>query len=287
LREKTIVWYRSLLNSFSRDFGDRELDSLTVADLRLYLVRLRERYTSDDTIHDHNRALRRFFGWCAAEYDMTNPMTRIGRTKQPKPKLPKAVTAPDVVKLMQACDQTNIGKRDKAIIAFLMDTGCRAAGLVGLKLDDLDMERETAYVVEKGNELRAVFFTVVTTEILQAWLDVRDPANAYVFYGQSGEPLLPNGLLQMLGRLKRKARVTGRVNPHAFRHGFARDYVLNGGELATLSRLLGHKSTEVTAWFYAVFASKELKAAHDRYSPMQNLRSVMDDEEKRRNKGSG
>lgn len=280
LSRRTLIWYGSLLKKFTEAFGDRDLDSLSVSELRTFLVNLRQQGKySEDTLHDHGRALRRFFNWSSREYEMaSNPMDRIKATKQPKPKMPKAVNAADVVKLLAVCDaSTTMGKRNRAVIAFLMDTGCRAAGVCGLTMNDLDLEQGRAYVIEKGSKRRVVFFSEVTAHFLREWLAVRNPDSPYVFYGHTGERLRSNGLTQLFDRLKARAGVTGRVNPHAFRHGFARDYIKNGGDLATLSRILGHESQEVTALYYAVFEADELKAAHEKFSPMKKLRSVIED----------
>ncbi|MCU0476789.1 MAG: tyrosine-type recombinase/integrase, partial [Anaerolineae bacterium] len=77
-----------------------------------------------------------------------------------------------------------------------------------------------------------------------------------------------SGVHQMLKRLKAKAGVSGRVNPHSFRHNFAREYLRNGGEVVTLARLLGHEDVNTTAAFYAVFSKDELQSQHMKFSPI-------------------
>jgi integrase/recombinase XerD len=87
--------------------------------------------------------------------------------------------------------------------------------------------------------------------------------------GRRGSPWLTDeGVRQLLKRLKAKAGVTGPVNPHAFRHGFAREYLLNGGDLGTLADLLGHSDVQVTWQHYAIFRTAELQAKHDKHSPV-------------------
>ena len=72
----------------------------------------------------------------------------------------------------------------------------------------------------------------------------------------------------MLKRRAKQAGVKGHVNPHSFRHAFARDYILSGGDLATLSQLMGHSSILVTKKYYARFNVKELQEKHARHSPV-------------------
>ncbi len=78
----------------------------------------------------------------------------------------------------------------------------------------------------------------------------------------------------MLNRRGKRAGVKGKVNPHAFRHGFAREYILNGGDLASASEIMGHSSLAVTKDFYAMFSIEELREKHDAFSPLGNLEIV-------------
>ncbi|MCJ7824630.1 MAG: site-specific integrase, partial [Anaerolineales bacterium] len=88
---------------------------------------------------------------------------------------------------------------------------------------------------------------------------------------EDGRPMNPNSVLQMLRRLGRRAGVEGRVNPHAFRHGFAREYLRNGGDLASVSDLLGHSQITVTKANYAVFLVEEHRDKHEAFSPVNYL----------------
>ena len=62
----------------------------------------------------------------------------------------------DVVALLDACLDNTAGLRDKAILLFLLDTGCRAGGLFSLKVDDLDLQHLRANVLEKGEKGRTL-----------------------------------------------------------------------------------------------------------------------------------
>lgn len=81
-----------------------------------------------------------------------------------------------------------------------------------------------------------------------------------------------NTVIQMLRRLGKRAGVKGRVNPHAFRHAFAREFILNGGDIASVSDLIGHAQIGVAKQYCAVFQTEELRAKHDAFSPVGKLR---------------
>lgn len=281
-RSTTLKWYRSILGAFAADRKGCELTAITTSDMRNYIIVLRRRDTryvgaaqkpeqpgalSESTIAGHITALHAFWSWCAAEYQIANPMGNIKRPKRRNPS-PKAVAPIDVIKLLQSTEEP----RDRAMIAFLADTGCRLGGLLDLRIEDVDFVHRRALVREKGGKLRHVVFTSFTAALLRKWLDVRYARTDHVFVShKSAEQLTASGVNQMLKRLKAKAMVKGRVNPHSFRHSFAREYIKNGGDVVTLAKLLGHSDINTTAAYYAVFTQDELAEMHHKYSLVGNL----------------
>ncbi|MCB9455148.1 MAG: tyrosine-type recombinase/integrase [Anaerolineaceae bacterium] len=262
--------------------------------LRDYIVQLQERKTryagakqrpkmkgglSLESIAGHIRALHRFWRWVAAEYNVPNPMTNIRRPKRKFPK-PKGVNLTDVEALLGAASHGRESVRDQALIAFLFDTGCRVQGLIRLEPGQLDMVQRSALVQEKETPMRVVFFSEQTAELLAAYLAERPEGATAVFCSRlTGKALTVSGVNQLLKRLKLRAGITGRVNPHAFRHGFAREYIMNGGDLATLSQIMGHSNVTTTASYYAVFSHAELATKHNRFTPVKRLKFSPDSED--------
>lgn len=144
-------------------------------------------------------------------------------------------------------------------------TGARLGGVASLTLDRLDIHQRQAVLLEKGGRVRAVPFTWATARLLYQWLHYRQVTGDLVF------GLTTDGIYQVLKRLKKKAGVRGKVNPHAFRHNFARAYLQNGGDLVSLARLMGHEDIQTTVDYYAVFDRSELAEMHERYSPLPGL----------------
>ncbi len=287
LRPATIRWYSSILTAFADDFQGCDLGAFTSTMIREYIVGLQnrsERYIdapqkpvqagglSEASIAGHVRALHAFWSWAADEYRLDrNPMANIRRQRNPQPE-PKAISPSDFVRLFNATGNDDAGKRDRAMLAFLADTGCRLGGLLALALDNLFLDQHRAIVQEKGGNTRPVVFTGYTERALRQWLTVRQSRTDHVFISMTtGRPLTASGIHQILRRLKARANVKGRVNPHSFRHNFAREYLRNGGDLATLARLLGHSDISTTASYYAVFSQDELAEFHEKFSPLRRL----------------
>lgn len=286
LKLPTLKWYRSVLSKLVQALGSLDIDEVKASHLREYLVAMRRQESkfinapqkpeqegglSAHTIKAHDTALRAFFAWCKREYDIKDPMDNIRRAPAPQ-QLPKSIDKETFIAIFNTTGDGDEGIRDRAILAFLADTGCRLGGLISLTIDLLDLDERRAYVVEKGSKMRTLFFTHYTAQLLALWYSVRpDVEHGYVFTsfktGQTNA-LTESGVQQMLKRLKQRAGVRGRVNPHAFRHNFAREYLKNGGDIVTLARLLGHTNINTTAASYAVFSKDELAGQHGQYSPM-------------------
>lgn len=285
--ENTVKWYVSILNAAASGIGNPGVAAVTSSDMAAYVTVLRSRAIryedapqrppaagglSKYSTESHIRALRAFWGWVTEEYQLDrNPMRNIKPKKLPPPP-PKAINPRDVVRLLEACDDSPAGRRDRAIVLFLMDTGARVGGLVSVQGDKLDLARRWAVVTEKGDKERRVYFTRYTALMIQRWLDERESDSDHIFTSlRTGEPLTTSGVYQMLKRLAKAARVTTAYNPHAFRDGFALAYIKAGGEISTLARLLGHEDVKVTADHYALFADEELQSLKDEINPLGEI----------------
>ena len=180
----------------------------------------------------------------------------------------------DLERLLTVCDESIMGLRDRAILMFLADTGCRAGGLVGLRDSELHLAARRALLTEKGDRDRHVYFLAQTAAAIQAWQRAR-PATAKAtfcalnsrYYGRA---LTIEGLYLILKRLAARAGIVGRWNPHSVRHMFALQNIEAGNDLLTVSQLLGHTDLRTTE-HYLKFTDGQRAARHDRYSPLNQL----------------
>jgi site-specific recombinase XerD len=274
---QTVKAYREKLSYLVAFLGDVPIEKITVGDLRRYIAHLWDRKLSPFTVKSRVRHLKRLFNFAQEEEMLKeNPSKRI-KTPSPRREKPKGIEWEDFIALLKTTEGgTLIDVRDRAVILFLFDTGCRVGGLAGLTVDDLDLERQQALVKEKGNKTRFVFFEEETVWALEAWLEVRPQDQGpwlFVALNNQGDGLSDRGVYRMLRRRGEAAGCTGPVNPHAFRHGFARHYLMDSGDLGTLSDILGHSDVSVTKSFYGVFTTAELQEKHRQHSPISKLRS--------------
>lgn len=286
---RTVGDYRQKLGALLAFLGDLPVEAITAADLRRFVADLRTRETrySDArssrpevpgglaaaSVAGYVRAVKRLFAFLVEDEVITaNPARKLRSPRLARGE-PKAYHTADFYKLLEAtAGSAPVALRDRAILLFLADTGCRVGGLVGLRLADLDLDQGLAKLTEKGRKTRLAPFSDPTRAALSAWLAVR-PAYAgdwlWPNLGRRGSPhLTEEGVRQLFRRLKARAGIEGPCNPHAFRHGFAKLYLQAGGDLATLADLLGHASVETTWRHYAIFRTAELAVKHGQHSPI-------------------
>lgn len=271
LAPRTRAWYAETLKGFLGAFGTRRIDELDHATLRDFVLTIRRTAKSSHTAHGKIRGLHRFHQWLVIRYGVKNPMAGIKRPRLPEAR-PKAASAADVLAMFKACPISWLGYRDRALLIFLADTGVRSAGIRNLRVQDVDIDKRRAIIRgEKTRRSRAVPFSQLTATLLRDWM-IRLPINVeFLFCTREGKQLKHSGLRQILRRLASKAGVTGRFNPHSFRHFAAREYLTNGGDLATAARLLGHQDVSTTAHYYAVHSDDEVQERHDKHSPVRSV----------------
>lgn len=107
--------------------------------------------------------LKSFFGWLAdEEYIPKNPAKKLKQTKEPK-RLRHAMTEEEVELLRQA-SKTD---REKALVEFLISTGCRLSEVVGVNKDDINWYEMSLNVIGKGDKERKVYFSTKAKILLK------------------------------------------------------------------------------------------------------------------------
>jgi site-specific recombinase XerD len=273
VKPSTVKWYSVRFQRFLDTHGQVGIDEIDLDKVREYIAEIRDEELSAHYLYALVRVIRRLFKWLYEERKIDNPFYRRMMLPKLPQSAPKAVSMGDVVKLLKACKDDAAGVRSKAIIYFLLDTGCRVGGLCSLTIGNLFLAEGRALITEKGDKTRVVIFQGTTSRVVENWLSMRPyKSSEWVFTSlKENRPMNPNSVIQMLRRLKKKAGVNGRVNPHSFRHAFAREFILNGGDLASASQIMGHSQLAVTKQFYAVFRIEELRSKHEAFSPVSYL----------------
>ena len=162
------------------------------------------------------------------------------------------------------------------IILLLLDTGMRLGECLQITDDDLDMDERTICLPAehtKGRRTRFVFFSVKTSKSLQRWLRYKDryTNSKLLFPVKSGTPMEVHSFESSFKRYLERAGIDKKYSPHALRNNFAKRCLMNGMDIYTLSRILGHSSVSVTENAYLDLTDKDLRRRYQNFSPIEHL----------------
>ena len=271
LSPNTIKAYNNELNQFTEFTDpDQDINSLKATTIREYMLYLKDvRGRNPGGIHIAYRVIRSWLYWWELEtdYEFKAPIRKV---KPPKVKDAPldAVAVPDIKVLLNHCDATFKGVRDKAIILLLLDTGLRATELLNLNQEDIDLDHGVLQVHNgKGGKSRLAYFQPLTRRALRKWLKLND--NTPLFTTHQGTRLLYAGLRSLLRRLSDYAEIS-KVTPHMFRRSFAIEHLRAGTDIFTLSRLMGHSDERILSRYLPLVAT-DMEQAHRNHSPVNLL----------------
>ncbi len=193
--------------------------------------------------------------------------------KLPAP-LPRALLVDEVFRLLDGEHAEGpLAHRDRAMLELLYGAGLRAAELVSLDLQGVDMDRQTVRVIGKGSKERIVPFGSKARAALEAWLQRRQdvlrgaaPTEA-VFLNKSGTRLTTRSLARRLSAQALSVALGRRVTPHMLRHSFATHLLDGGADLRAIQSMLGHASLGTTQR-YTSASIEHLKRVYDASHPL-------------------
>jgi integrase/recombinase XerD len=270
---KTFAAYRYVLGSFQKWLGERELCHVDTSLLRGYITHLQERLRPA-SVHHHFRGLHAFLSFLHREGLLApNPIAQIRAPKLGE-YFPEVFSEEEIHRLLATPDRRTFeGFRNYAMVLAFLDTGMRLGELTGLETSDADLAGRALRVRGKGKKERLVFMGRKLTRVIYEWLKRRghQPYSDILFCTRHGDSLKLRNVNRILERIAKRAKVTGRWNPHKFRHTFGHRYILAGGDPFSLRDLMGHSTVTVTMLYVRMAGTPHLREQHARYSPVDRL----------------
>ncbi|HCJ59009.1 MAG TPA: integrase [Clostridiaceae bacterium] len=163
--------------------------------------------------------------------------------------------------------------RTWVIVNYLLSTANRLSTITNIKIEDLNFDDELLQLKKVKNKKQYIIpMSTSLAKILQEYLMYRKgKSEDYLFCTVEGEKLSTNTLESNIRRYNLKRGVS-KTSIHLFRHTFAKKWILAGGDIFRLQKILGHSSLDVVREYLNMF-SDDLKISFNKFNPLEQFKT--------------
>lgn len=278
LSKRTLLWYDEQLNRFityANENGINKVEQVSRNIISDYLYHLLKGMKGV-TACGHYRALRAFFNFLFdEEYISRNPIQKVKAPKAEQ-KFMRTFSKVEISQILKHYSQSDFfGARNYTIMSLLFSTGLRKSELLNIKIKDVNLDVDAIRIIGKGSKERTVPIGTAMRRIIlryKKWREEFLDGNHCEFFiiTREKQQMKISGLNTIFSNLKKDLSLGGeKLSPHTWRHTFAKTFLLNGGDIFSLQKILGHSDISTTKR-YIHLNDKELKLQHSRYNPLDN-----------------
>jgi site-specific recombinase XerD len=276
-----LAWVASANDLRISQLQPEQLDGLSVRD---WVAALNRAGQARATVARKLSGARAFMQYLRREGVVEHDPTAAAVAPKLDKTIPVHLSESEIAVLLDSIDtRTPLGRRDRAMFELFYASGLRLSELVGVNLEDLDLNGRVVRVLGKGRKERIVPLNPVAADAIRVWMKdraaivlgpaSRDAAGSRVGSRETGRPK-PEGMRRKgesrthddepLFVNARGGRITGRsvdrllrryvarcstrlgISPHALRHSFATHLLQRGADLRGIQELLGHARLSTT-----------------------------------------
>lgn len=227
-------------------------------DYRKYLTNLG---VNEQTIAAYFRAYRAIAYFAMEEGWI--PRRKIS-IKQPEPPIKNCYTDDEIKRLVRKPKTDDfLENRNWVMVNYFLATGNRVSSVADLRIGDVDLDE--GYITvnrQKNGKPTRIPLVKKITRILRTYIDdyrtevngVPVGLNEPLFCNLYGEKLSENGIKKAIANYNRSRNVE-KTSVHLFRHTFAKKWIIDGGDLLQLEKMLGQSSLKMVQHYSNLYAS--------------------------------
>ncbi len=264
---------RKLIGFLTTHKHSLALGGLRHEDLRAYQRHLAGRLKSPASRARALVAIRSWLRWLAKEGLMERDLSNGITLPKLEQRLPKPIDPDELSRLLEALPRETVhDKRDRALVQFLISTGCRISEALALDRTDFPRSGNRLVVTGKGSKQRAVYLTVDARVALEEYLIARQDACMALFVNfdraaadDSGRRLTTAGARYIVRRVRRQLGAWSFKSPHVARHTAATTLLeVTGGDVRLVQEILGHANLNTLQGYTKIVDSRK-QDAYKRY----------------------
>jgi site-specific recombinase XerD len=260
---------RKLLGFLAASGHSLSVDGLRHEDLRAYQRHLAGRLKSPASRARALVAIRSWLRWIAREglidRDLSNGIT-LPKLEQ---RLPKPIDPDELSRLLNALPHESLHeKRNRAMVQFLVSTGCRISEALALDRTDIPRSGNRLIVTGKGSKQRAVYLTDDARAAVEEYLSAREDASMALFVNfdrsvedDRGRRLTSAGARYIVKQIRRQVGAWSFKSPHVARHTAATTLLeVTGGDVRLVQEVLGHANLNTLQGYTKIVDSRKQEA---------------------------
>ena len=254
--EKTLKQYYDALTKLLDEIP-KSIKDIRTNDIRYHLAHYQATHkVSNATVNNRRKFLSAFFVWATREEIVDkNPMLKINSIKE-KYVTKKPFSDIELAKIRDALDDN----REKALVEFLLSTGCRVSEVAGLKVGNIDFRTGECVVLGKGNKERTVYLNNKSMYYLERYIGGFVDADRPLFMNARGRGMTKQNIEELMRIIGKRAGVS-KVHPHRFRRTMATNAMKRGMPVQYIQVILGHSKLDTTM-IYCIYDKEVVKAEY-------------------------
>lgn len=254
--EKTLKQYYDALTKLLDEIP-KSIKDIRTNDIRYHLAHYQTTHkVSNATVNNKRKFLSAFFVWATREEIVDkNPMLKINSIKE-KYVTKKPFSDIELAKIRDALEDN----REKALVEFLLSTGCRVSEVAGLKVGNIDFRTGECVVLGKGNKERTVYLNNKSMYYLERYLGGFVDAERPLFMNARGRGMTKQNIEELMRIIGKRAGVS-KVHPHRFRRTMATNAMKRGMPVQYIQVILGHSKLDTTM-IYCIYDKEVVKAEY-------------------------
>jgi len=253
----TVRAYCKDLEQLAEFLGDKPASAVTMSDLRVWLENLHGADYAPSTIGRKLACVRTYFRFGKREgWAKDNPAQDLDIPRRDQI-LPRVLTENEVGDLLHKITSV----RDRAILEVMYAGGLRVSELVGLDLEDVNLDDAHVRVFGKGGRERICPIGRAAIEALRAYLAARGAQPGALFLNYKSGRLSDRSVRKLMEKVG-----LDKVTPHTLRHSYATHLLDRGADVRSVQELLGHKSITSTQIYTHVSPARK-QAVYTQYHP--------------------
>lgn len=223
------------------------------ARLRSYLGDLVRADYSERTVNRRLSCTRGLLLWLSREGVAVGSGVGAIPGRKLSSRLPRTLSDADAARLIDSCDGTSKGVRDRALLELLYATGARISEASALDVRDVDLSQGQVRLFGKGSKERVVPLYHSAAQAVGEYLEASRPRllrpggeKDALFLSSRGRRMSAAALRDAFEAHVAAAGLDPALTPHAMRHTFATELLGGGADLRSVQELLGHESLSTT-----------------------------------------